>query len=89
MKDLDGLIADHDAHADALLARYEHEQMMAELGADRSDEIATRAKTTWDAMRSTRHRHLDDDLDSDYEGPFYDHEIETDPDYWRSGEARR
>jgi hypothetical protein len=23
MKDLDGLIADHDAHADALLARYE------------------------------------------------------------------
>jgi hypothetical protein len=114
MREFENLLADHDAHADALLARYEYEVEQSEMEAEREGdrlavEAATKAKTTWDAMRSTRGRYLDDDLDDDldprvragldadreredawwnddlerdYAGPDYDHEIETDPDYW-------
>jgi hypothetical protein len=113
MRQFENLLADHEAHADALLARYEYEVEQSEMEAEREGErlaaeAATKAKTTWDAMRSTRGRYLDDDLDDerlelalgkpvltddqrvwldelerDYTGPLYDHEIETDPEFWQ------
>jgi hypothetical protein len=82
MREFENLLADHDAHADALLARYEDEVEKAERDAEWREVI----QAGLDADSEREAAWWNDDLERDYTGPLYDHDLETDPDYW---EGRR